>query len=261
MSKKIYLYKYRPDNTYTIKLLCEQRLHFSHPYDFNDPFDCKPLCPTDISDEDIMEQLKRDCQPWFVELMNSNIDKVRAMWRNGKVQNTIDKTLNWNYICCFSYNADIPAMWAHYAQDHSGICLGFDTVVKSPFLEGINGIVKYVDERTILNWAKIGTDNSDTKSFFFEKSKVWEYEQEYRVVKPHLMVEQFPDTYNSFKKEALVAMFFGLKMPKERQDFYINLCKLCGLNNVTFFKMTMPKDGSFHLLPQQIYIVICSYLP
>ena len=36
------LYKFRPDNENTLKLLREQRLHFSHPFDFNDPFDCRP---------------------------------------------------------------------------------------------------------------------------------------------------------------------------------------------------------------------------
>lgn len=57
---------------------------------------------------------------------------------------------------------------------------------------------------------------------------------------------------NTFDKDALVAMFFGLKMPQERQDFYKRLCKLCGYNNVTFFKMTLPTDGTYFLIPQKI---------
>lgn len=251
MKDRIYLYKYRPDDIYTIKLLCEQRLHFSHPNDFNDPFDCKPLCSINVDNEDIFVQLERDC-PAILELAKDNVDSIQAMVKSGLVQRNINATLNWNYICCFSYNAYMPAMWAHYAQDHNGLCLGFDKTIKSHFLEGIRGFVKYTDKQTECNWTKIGSKEFDTKSLFFEKAKEWEYEQEYRVVKPHRMIEEAPDTYNSFKKEALVAMFFGLKMPKERQDFYRLLCKQCGLNNVKFYKMAMPTDGTYHLIPKVI---------
>ena len=246
-----YLYKYRPDDIYTIKLLCEQRLHFSHPDDFNDPFDCKPLCSKNVDDIDILFQSEQNF-PWILELVKNNVDKIQSMVKNGEVQKTINDTLNWNYVCCFSYNPDIPAMWAHYAQDHYGLCLGFDSSIDSPFLIGSKGVVKYVERQTELNWTKIGSKEINTKSFFFEKAKEWEYEQEYRIVKSHWEIKDRQETYNSFKKEALVAMFFGLRMPQERQVFYMNLCKLCGLNNVVFHKMVMPTDGSYHLIPQRI---------
>ena len=57
---------------------------------------------------------------------------------------------------------------------------------------------------------------------------------------------------NQFDKSALVAMFFGLRMSEERQDFYKLLCKQCGLNNVKFFKMTLPTDGTYFLVPKEI---------
>lgn len=252
-----YLYKYRPDDIYTIKLLCEQRLHFSHPFDFNDPFDCKPLCVKDVSDEDIIDQFKRNFPKPIAELVKTNIGSIQNKIKNGDVQNLVNGTLNWNYVCCFSYNADIPAMWAHYAQNHYGLCLGFDKEIGGAFLESrIKGVVRYTDQQTEFDWTKLDPfpRGNETKNFFFEKAKEWEYEQEYRVVIPHSIAEIAPDTYDSFKKEALVAMFFGLRMPKERQDFYINLCKLCGLNNVTFFKMTMPTDGTYHLKPEKIEV-------
>lgn len=248
-----YLYKYRPDDIYTIKLLCEQRLHFSHPFDFNDPFDCKPLCAKEISAEDIISTFEREC-PWHVELLKSCIDDVLKLvpLQSEETQKNFNITFNRRYICCFSFKADIPAMWAHYSQDHHGLCLGFDTSIKSPFLEGHCGKIRYSDKQSIFNWAKLGTKEDNSDNILFEKSKDWEYEQEYRVIKHKIYVDQAQDTYNSFKKEALVAMYFGLRMPQERQDFYRLLCKQCGLNNVKFFKMTMPTDGTYHLIPQEI---------
>lgn len=250
-----YLYKYRPDDIYTIKLLCEQRLHFSHPHEFNDPFDCKPLCVKDVSAEDIIAQLKRNC-PWMVDKAKSNIESLQDYIKRGDLQKTFNETLNKNYVCCFSYNADIPAMWAHYAQNHYGLCLGFDKEIGGAFIEGIKGVVRYTDQQTEVDWTKIDCvpHEGDTKNFFYEKAKEWEYEQEYRVVKHHSMAELAPETYNSFKKEALVAMFFGLRMPEDRQNFYIDLCKQYGYKNITFYKMTMPTDGTYHLKPEKIEV-------
>ncbi len=252
-----YLYKYRPDDIYTIKLLCEQRLHFSHPEDFNDPFDCKPLCIKNVSDEDIIAQLQRS-SPYLADLAKSNIEVLQDYVKSGDLQKMFNEILNLNYVCCFSYNADIPAMWAHYAQNHYGLCLGFDKEIGGTFLEGIKGAVRYTEKQTEFDWTKLDClpKEKETKNFFYEKAKEWEYEQEYRVVKPHCMAEQALDTYNSFKKEALVAMFFGLRMPKERQDFYIDLCKQYGYTNISFYKMTMPTDGTFHLKPEKIDVTL-----
>ena len=247
-----YLYKYRPDDIYTIKLLCEQRLHFSHPYDFNDPFDCKPLCAKDVCKEDILNQLERE-NPLLFEIIKNQVDVIQEMGKSGKIQRTINDSLNMHYVCCFSYNADIPAMWAHYAQDHYGLCLGFDKTIDSPYLKGVKGIVRYSDKQTEINWTKIGIEKIGTKSLYFEKANEWAYEQEYRIVKHRTQIEQPTDEYNnSFKKEALVAMFFGLRMPEERQNFYIDLCKQYGYKNISFFKMTMPTDGTYHLKPEKI---------
>ena len=59
MADRIYLYKYRADDVYTIKLLCEQRFHFSHPFDFNDPLDCHPPCSDSFSEEMILSYITR----------------------------------------------------------------------------------------------------------------------------------------------------------------------------------------------------------
>ena len=39
---------------------------------------------------------------------------------------------------------------------------------------------------------------------------------------------------------------------EERQEFYKLLCKQCGLDNVKFFKMTLPTDGTYILVPKEI---------
>lgn len=111
-------------------------------------------------------------------------------------------------------------------------------------------IVDYVEERKVLDFSK--DLRTQVNQIFSQKYTAWQYEEEVRIIKsPEEMIIN-GEWQNKFKKKGLVEMFFGLRMPQERQDFYRLLCKQCGLNNVKFFKMTMPTDGTYHLIPQEI---------
>lgn len=252
MKERIYLYKYRPDDLYTIKLLCEQRLHFSHPSEFNDPFDCNPPCSICFSEETFLSSIK-ELQPHLYEIAKNNSKALTASVNddNDELKQEVQKIFNELYICCFSYNADSPAMWAHYCNNHTGLCLGFDKNIKGSYLEpGLTKIVDYVEKKQAIDLPNF--TNEQIINAVKEKFQQWQYEEEIRIIKtPHQMIIN-GEWQNAFEKSALVAMFFGLRMPQERQDFYKLLCKQCGLNNVKFFKMTMPTDGTYHLIPQEI---------
>lgn len=246
-----YLYKYRPDDIYTIKLLCEQRLHFSHPSDFNDPFDCKPPCSVYFTEDTILSYVK-DQPPFVYEEAKKKIAVIKESMNND--QNTliqeVEHILNELFVLCFSYNADSSPMWAHYCNNHTGLCLGFSRNEGGSFLKkGTIRAVKYVEKRQILD---IPHKSEQILPIITEKFEQWKYEEEVRIIKTPQQMIINGEWQNVFNKSALVAMFFGLRMPIERQEFYMNLCKLCGLNNVVFHRMTMPTDGSYHLIPKQI---------
>jgi hypothetical protein len=77
-------------------------------------------------------------------------------------------------VLCFSEEKTDVLQWAHYADRHKGICLGFNVSGS----QGKFGRVKYVTERfpfpekpdVPFSWKLLST-----------KSKVWEYEREWRV--------------------------------------------------------------------------------
>lgn len=251
MQNRLILYKYRPDDIYTIKLLCEQRLHFSHPFDFNDPMDCHPPCSDSFTEETILSYVDEN-HPIMLEAVKDNLPMIKAMLSDREaMQSGVDQIFNKPYICCFSYNADSSLMWAHYSGNHTGLCLGFDPHAGGSYITNCTPkVVEYVDERIVLDFAKEIKPQVD--KIFSQKYSAWKYEDEVRIIKaPEEMIID-GELQNSFDKSALVAMFFGLRMPKERQEFYKLLCKQCGLNNVKFFKMTLPTDGSYHLIPKQI---------
>lgn len=92
--------------------------------------------------------------------------------------------LNRYGVVCFSHSADNPTMWAHYAANHSGICVGFD----ENELGEIPGVhfscdVNYQQALPIVRY--FGEDLEDIlhKIFFF-KCHDWKYEREFRLVAP-----------------------------------------------------------------------------
>ena len=75
-------------------------------------------------------------------------------------------------LLCFSKSWQNPVLWSHYADEHKGICLGFD-VPESCLHE-----VKYVPER--LQFEQLVPDEDQLQQLLRTKFKDWGYEAEYR---------------------------------------------------------------------------------
>jgi hypothetical protein len=78
-------------------------------------------------------------------------------------------------VLCFSEKKDDLLQWAHYADHHKGICLGFDIGTEGKF-----GQVKYVTKRTPFP-KRMLRDVEFMWKLLSTKSAHWEYEKEWRV--------------------------------------------------------------------------------
>lgn len=78
-------------------------------------------------------------------------------------------------LLCFSKNWQNPVQWAHYADCHKGLCLGFDVI--DEFLSGV----------TYEKGRFPAPENKPEPPFllrsFFTKFSHWSYEEEYRLFK------------------------------------------------------------------------------
>jgi hypothetical protein len=74
-------------------------------------------------------------------------------------------------LICFSKRRTNPVLWAHYADKHRGICLGFD-IPESSLKK-----VTYVNSR--LSWPSV-MDEEFFMKLLFTKFNHWRYESEYR---------------------------------------------------------------------------------
>ena len=135
------VYKFLPKE-WALDDIEKRRIKISRVCDLNDPFD---LSPFDLSDGDQRDALIRARKELF--------DRGRGL-------------------LCFSFKWSNPLLWAHYADKHKGICLGFDLPVirhvayvstRLPF-----PILSEVNEQTGLDW-------------LFTKFSSWCHEAECRV--------------------------------------------------------------------------------
>jgi hypothetical protein len=126
--------------------LMRRRLKVARFADLNDPFE---LVASNLSDKPLRRRFTRWKRP----------------------------TLAAYGVLCFSRSWRSPVLWSHYADKHSGVCLGFD--VPTEILKDIS----YVATRLPLSEADLrsgGPTDALRERLFCTKFQHWEYEKEVR---------------------------------------------------------------------------------
>jgi len=111
--------------------------------------------------------------PFELLCHNSGDKEVRR-----KLQSFKDYAAKTTGILCFSKEISSPVQWAHYADRHTGICLGFD--VSEEMIED----VVYTSERMKFEYddeAWLAGPGSPAWQTFLTKCDHWSYENESRV--------------------------------------------------------------------------------
>ncbi|MEX3960905.1 DUF2971 domain-containing protein [Paraburkholderia sp. EG286B] len=172
------LYRYRQINTNTFSEIAEERAWYSKYSELNDPF------------EGIYVNRSNDIA------FDALIQKFR--------------------VCCFSKRNDNLLLWAHYAENHRGICLEYDIpddVHKKTFFP-----ITYSESQPVLEKVErfpAGDPNAGALSFkiedavFLTKSADWKYEEEWRT----LRITDKPQAKGEMHAipGKLTAVYFGLR--------------------------------------------------
>ena len=164
--------------------LLEEKIWFSNPADFNDPWDCRPFFYLPDENE---SDLKERYVEWFCARSADMPEEERALKAKGlredpaylkrvveKFSQLMTTAIREQYrVYCLSTKSDSTLMWSHYANDHRGVCLEFrcDNEVFSSAMK-----MNYTDEYPLFDFA------SDPLLPLITKSRAWGYEDEYRVV-------------------------------------------------------------------------------
>lgn len=174
------------------QLLSSQSIYCSSPAGFNDPWDCKPHFNTDILNDqtelekhiawsiDICRRHNHDMSEADIAKMATTLrhDKNRTADLISEISARVSQTNAERYrVYCLGPNATNLLMWAHYGDSHKGICLEFSlqnevlcTAHRCEYFEAYPLIPVYTN------------DPVENLRILLAKSKVWEYENEYRLV-------------------------------------------------------------------------------
>ena len=216
------LYKYRDwSNNLHKKVLTEGVLYWASPNDFEDIKDCNvpEKFPTTSELYDFfLEKSKK-------EFPNRNRNEHRQfarLWKkksplgNPKKRAKLIEDFNNEFnnrfgVLSLTANCNNDAMWDKYANNHTGICFGFDAKTLFDCADG-GGEVQYVDKLPTIDFAKDNFVQRHIKNIFF-KEKKWNFEQEYRLYKMWASKASVNDRCFRFPTDSLVEIRLGKDMP------------------------------------------------
>ncbi|MFM1960457.1 MAG: hypothetical protein RL588_1974 [Pseudomonadota bacterium] len=199
------LFKYRGFNMWTLRCLTEAEVWYAQPSSFNDPLDCRPSIEVDL-ERATLEKL-------YYRLMLRRMEKniayqkinylrylsseygdyksdakaeeclVRMLARG--IKDEVNAEIGMSGVLSLSATWSSARMWSHYADEHRGICIEYDTTEQDhPQLMPVN----YRASRAIKTsdlWRWKANDEADAKervlqTYFYSKSSEWKYEKEWR---------------------------------------------------------------------------------
>lgn len=258
------LYQYaswqeKDDANRTKKNIQGSKLYFNTVKNFNDPFDSSPSY--NVSSESRKS------------LINRFEKETRGKYGNGarnipaSAFNKIFKSTDYNKfsnakrgITCFSRDNANILMWSHYADKHSGVCLGFDIDEQDEHLEKFfdesknrhlfpHGRacrllpIEYVsfDKRPSIDISD--EEDSCLMKILTYKSDLWKYEQEVRIIVHSYDQMFFPRTLY-YRPNCLKEIICGANMTLKTFIRLKNFVeKLPTANNISIFVATLSETS------------------
>jgi len=219
-SDRIRLYKYVPAEG-ARQILTNQSLRFTPLQEYNDPFEGENVYQFTLDGNGNVSVI--DAEGKFRSLRHcpdlQAVEKARSQVYGSAA-------------CCFCERFDSVILWAHYADQHKGVCLEFEF---PRFTTGFGDFESLEDGQCMLfeevNYSKqrplllMNTDQASVVPYemieksILTKSLDWAYEEEWRFVKRN----SSEVSYERFKKSRLKRVIFGLRTPKQEKA---SLCEI-----------------------------------
>ncbi|RHX83575.1 DUF2971 domain-containing protein [Leptospira stimsonii] len=121
------LFKYRGINEFSFKLILDNEFYFAKPSEFNDPFDSRTKTIYQGTFDDWYNWLR-----YTVGEEEAKAEKLAKEFEHKYIDDSMlgdaKKDDNRNRILCLSKTPSNILMWAHYADQHKGFCLGFESI-------------------------------------------------------------------------------------------------------------------------------------
>ncbi len=213
------LYKYFPCNEYTYKSLAVRGLWCHHPKEMNDPLECLGVIDRKINNSEIerfKELASNSTNQDMRKLSTATPSKINEVLGKSR-RESVDRFA----FCSLSSNCDDVLMWAHYANSHKGMVIGFE--LDSEELGVHLQKVKYVDslpDWNIFNYLKFMEGDDTYHDMFLSdlsvKSSFWSDESEYRIWRKS-------PRYFKFEEHQIKEIYFGVNCDSETKKVVLEI--------------------------------------
>ena len=236
------IYKYHKNNNHLIEILQNNEFYFAFAKDLNDPMDSKFNIINKGNEEYWRKWIDRNeifksktkVEEFLINFFRKNDFEEKKIFNN----NNYDILKSWFIICCFCEVKDNIKMWSHYADNHKGVCLGFETVEygNSQGFLFENPLFAYEDEGIPKNYFPLMQVQyrdeiqepfnnlidppSDLIKFLITKYTQWSEEKEHRLIGDYYILNE---RKIKFKKQHLKEIIFGLKLNDKNKKLIIKL--------------------------------------
>jgi hypothetical protein len=228
------LYKYKPLNDYTMKIIEDGELYFPSVSELNDPEEQEfpDYDESELTDENVFRKIYDMAKELYPNCSDGDLllfvkEKQQEGWlfdeeNHERTRQFIqDEWIGKCGIFSLTTENDNPLMWEGYAEDYSGICIGFDKYVLQDTVHVIESPVRYYE--TLPKRGLFDSPEELYMKMLSTKSTDWEYENEYRILKLNAASKTF-----TIPLEGIVEVIFGCKMSKDDKD---ELIKIISTNN------------------------------
>lgn len=213
-----------------MEIIANKRIFFPKPDLFNDPYDCKIKIDNSFSIQDYIDLVMEEGNKLGKQKSEIEDEVNRIISRGIVPENFIenlDNGLKWVQSLCdnvgvlsLSEDPKNILMWAHYADDHKGVCIEFKRDVSN--ILGQSDSTKKVVYTSSYPKIKI-MDFKKKRPKVFErilrtKSKDWCYEKEWRVI-----IENGNETHPI--PGEITSIIFGVRAPQRNIDIVKKLTK------------------------------------
>lgn len=249
-------------------------MRFTQPTMFNDPFDCLPAI-TGYTEKEAKEQANKVANDMAFELALGDFSNLPAGVTLESINYSSD-VLSKEYaadpsgvglrfaaalhnkmrtqigILCLCENHRNILMWSHYARNHEGFVVGFETEnaffrhrEDEPIEIGELRPVQYVKRRPSLHVEMIKNPYVATPDFLFSKSRDWAYEREYRIIRFLKHADKVcPGNVYLFRvpATAIRQIIFGFKAGDSLKRTLLDAAKIPEWAHVEFTKAVVSRN-------------------
>ena len=267
------LYKYKNLSNsnnfeYTIDSLINKYLYFSRPSELNDPFDCQIQIDFETNDEEYEAWKSRNINKLGPNNRFHTIEGKNETLNEERTQNGLECVrqllVEKNHLLSLSEDCLNESMWALYAGNYNGICVGYRIgnnnnsfiPAKIEFTSEYGSIIVPQNVKEIyfekILYDNIGdhplrifnnkTSNVDDILYnLIHKKECWNSEKEYRAI-IHDTDYDIMSIENKIVKvfyddNLLEEIIFGYQVPRATMKMIMNMIKTNYSNHVKFYRI------------------------